>query len=38
MMTLPDESMGAIYREHVAPNLRPASTSRSRTASTSTSA
>jgi ketol-acid reductoisomerase len=22
MMTLPDESMGAIYREHVAPNLR----------------
>ena len=23
MMTLPDESMGAIYREHVAPNLQP---------------
>src|SRR5262247_4749058 len=22
MMTLPDESMGAIYREHVAPNLK----------------
>ena len=23
MMTLPDESMGAIYREHVEPNLKP---------------
>jgi len=23
MMTLPDESMGAVYREHVAPNLQP---------------
>jgi ketol-acid reductoisomerase len=23
MMTLPDESMGAIYREHIEPNLKP---------------